>query len=174
MEEWKREIVALLEDAKEQAEGDKQQTDYHAARGEGYGGSAVWAERALDDLIRERWEEIFGILSKQGKDVALFRSWLTDLREQDAMMKREGFLMPYDHDGIVPALVVAAIKEDTGGNPVGDLVTANAAAEILAITVKHLRTLTQSGDIPSVKLGERAIRYDEQALQDFIRGGGLS
>ncbi len=174
MEDWKREIVALHEDAQWLAKEDHETQQEHAAKGDGYSGAAWQFERARDDKIREHWEAVAAILSNQGRHLSIFRWWLSDLREQAAMMEREGFNMPYDHDGIVPAVVVAAIKEDSGSNPVGDLITADQAADILSITVKHLRTLTQSGDIPSVKLGERAIRYDEQAIRDFIRGGGLS
>lgn len=53
------------------------------------------------------------------------------------------------------------------------LITAKEASQILGIRLPRLYELTRQHLIPSVKLGERAIRFDEAALRRFIDNGGI-
>ena len=54
------------------------------------------------------------------------------------------------------------------------LITAKEASQILGIRLPRLYELTRQRLIPSVRLGERAIRFDEGALKEFIERGGIS
>jgi len=54
------------------------------------------------------------------------------------------------------------------------LITAKEASEILNIRLPRLYELTRQRLIPSVRLGERAIRFDEAALREWIERGGVN
>jgi excisionase family DNA binding protein len=56
---------------------------------------------------------------------------------------------------------------DTSIVPQKLLVTAREAAAALSISERTLWTLTQSGDIPVVRLG-RSVRYSVEALREHI------
>lgn len=51
------------------------------------------------------------------------------------------------------------------------LLTAAEAAEALSVSPRTLWTLTQSGQIPSIKIG-RLVRYDPEALRRWIEKMG--
>lgn len=53
------------------------------------------------------------------------------------------------------------------------LIKASEAARILDIRLPRLYELTRQRLIPSVRMGERAIRFDEAALKEFIERGGI-
>jgi excisionase family DNA binding protein len=53
------------------------------------------------------------------------------------------------------------------------LITAKEASQILGIRLARLYELTRQHLIPCVKLGEKAIRFDEAALKEFIQRGGI-
>jgi len=53
------------------------------------------------------------------------------------------------------------------------LIKAKEAAELLDLRLPRLYELTRQRLIPSVKVGEKAIRFDETALKDFIQRGGI-
>ena len=53
------------------------------------------------------------------------------------------------------------------------LITAKEASQILGIRLARLYELTRQRLIPCVKLGEKAIRFDETALKEFIQRGGI-
>lgn len=48
------------------------------------------------------------------------------------------------------------------------LLTARQAAKLLSLSERTLFSLTQSGRIPVVKIGERGIRYDPADLRAWI------
>ena len=54
------------------------------------------------------------------------------------------------------------------------LITAKQAAELLNVRLPRLYELTRQRLIPSVRLGQKAIRFDEAALKEFIERGGIS
>ena len=54
------------------------------------------------------------------------------------------------------------------------LIKAKEAAELLDLRLPRLYELTRQRLIPSVRVGEKSIRFDESALRDFIKGGGIS
>lgn len=54
------------------------------------------------------------------------------------------------------------------------LIKARQAAELLDLRLPRLYELTRQRLIPSVRVGEKAIRFDEAALKDFIARGGIS
>ncbi|MHC4877290.1 MAG: helix-turn-helix domain-containing protein [Planctomycetota bacterium] len=47
------------------------------------------------------------------------------------------------------------------------LLTTQEAADVLRISMRTLWSLTQDGDIPSVRVG-RSVRYDQGDLADWI------
>ncbi|MBI1314105.1 helix-turn-helix domain-containing protein [bacterium] len=47
------------------------------------------------------------------------------------------------------------------------LLTTQEAADVLRISLRTLWTLTQEGEIPSVRVG-RSVRYDQTDLADWI------
>ena len=53
------------------------------------------------------------------------------------------------------------------------LITAKEASQILGIRLARLYELTRLRLIPSVRMGEKAIRFDEAALKEFIQRGGI-
>jgi excisionase family DNA binding protein len=53
------------------------------------------------------------------------------------------------------------------------LITAKEASEILGIRLARLYELTRQRLIPFVRMGEKAIRFDEAALKEFIERGGI-
>jgi excisionase family DNA binding protein len=53
------------------------------------------------------------------------------------------------------------------------LITAKEASQILGIRLARLYELTRQRLIPSVRMGEKAIRFDEAALNQFIERGGI-
>lgn len=50
----------------------------------------------------------------------------------------------------------------------GSLWRAKEAASYLAISERHLWTLTQRGEIPAVRLGDKCVRYDLADLRAVI------
>jgi excisionase family DNA binding protein len=54
------------------------------------------------------------------------------------------------------------------------LIKAKEAAELLDLRLPRLYELTRQRLIPSVRLGEKAIRFNEAALKEFIERGGIS
>jgi excisionase family DNA binding protein len=53
------------------------------------------------------------------------------------------------------------------------LITAKEAAELLDIRLARLYELARTGVVPSVRLGEKQIRFSESALHAFIDRGGV-
>jgi len=53
------------------------------------------------------------------------------------------------------------------------LITAKEASQILGIRLARLYELTRLHLVPSVRMGEKAIRFDEAALKEFIQSGGI-
>jgi excisionase family DNA binding protein len=53
------------------------------------------------------------------------------------------------------------------------LITAREASQMLGIRLARLYELTRQRLIPSVRMGEKAIRFDETALKEFIQRGGI-
>ena len=53
------------------------------------------------------------------------------------------------------------------------LIKAKEAAELLDLRLPRLYELTRQRLIPSVRVGEKAIRFDEAALKEFIQRGGI-
>lgn len=53
------------------------------------------------------------------------------------------------------------------------LIKAREAAEILDLRLPRLYELTRQRLIPSVRVGEKAIRFNEAALKEFIERGGI-
>lgn len=53
------------------------------------------------------------------------------------------------------------------------LIKAKEAAEFLDLRLPRLYELTRQRLIPSVRVGEKAIRFDEAALKEFIQRGGI-
>lgn len=54
------------------------------------------------------------------------------------------------------------------------LIRAKQAAEILDVRLPRLYELARTGVIPCVRLGEKSIRFNEPALQEFVERGGLT
>ena len=54
------------------------------------------------------------------------------------------------------------------------LIKAKEAAELLDLRLPRLYELTRQRLIPSVRVGEKAIRFHEAALKEFIERGGIS
>lgn len=48
------------------------------------------------------------------------------------------------------------------------LLTAPEAARALAVSARKLWSLTASGEIPVVRVGERSVRYSVEALREWI------
>jgi excisionase family DNA binding protein len=53
------------------------------------------------------------------------------------------------------------------------LVTAEKVAEILAVTKPRVYEMAREGLIPSVRMG-RQVRFNEEALRDWIARGGTA
>ena len=53
------------------------------------------------------------------------------------------------------------------------LITAKEAAELLDVRLPRLYELARTGVVPSVRLGEKQIRFSEPALHAFIERGGI-
>lgn len=51
------------------------------------------------------------------------------------------------------------------------LMTAVEVATVLSVTVSRVYELTRDGILPGVRLG-RQVRWDEDILAEFVRGGG--
>lgn len=54
------------------------------------------------------------------------------------------------------------------------LIKAKEAAELLDLRLPRLYELTRQRLIPSVRVGEKAIRFNETSLKEFIERGGIS
>jgi excisionase family DNA binding protein len=54
------------------------------------------------------------------------------------------------------------------------LITAKQAAEILNLRLPRLYELTRQRAIPSVRVGEKSIRFSESALREWIERGGVN
>lgn len=52
------------------------------------------------------------------------------------------------------------------------LLKADEAARILAVKTPRVYELARIGAIPSVRLGEKQVRFSEVALREFIEKGG--
>lgn len=53
------------------------------------------------------------------------------------------------------------------------LIQAKRASEVLSVSLARLYELARLGVIPVVRLGPRQIRFDEDALTEGVRRGGL-
>lgn len=53
------------------------------------------------------------------------------------------------------------------------LIQAKRASEVLSVSLARLYELARLGIIPVVRLGPRQIRFDEDALAEWVRQGGL-
>lgn len=53
------------------------------------------------------------------------------------------------------------------------LIKAKEAAELLDLRLPRLYELVRQHHIPSVRVGEKAIRFDEAALKEFVERGGI-
>ena len=53
------------------------------------------------------------------------------------------------------------------------LVHAKRASEVLSVSLARLYELARLGIIPVVRLGPRQIRFDEDALTEWARHGGV-
>jgi excisionase family DNA binding protein len=53
------------------------------------------------------------------------------------------------------------------------LIKAKQAAELLDVRLPRLYELARLGRIPSVRLGEKSIRFSEPALREFVERGGV-
>jgi excisionase family DNA binding protein len=53
-----------------------------------------------------------------------------------------------------------------------ELITADEVATILKVPTARVYELARSGTLPSVHLGARQIRFDEEALRAWIDSGG--
>jgi hypothetical protein len=49
------------------------------------------------------------------------------------------------------------------------LLSESAAAKALSISPRKLAILRQAGDVPFVRIGERSIRYEPDALRAYIK-----
>ncbi len=54
------------------------------------------------------------------------------------------------------------------------LIQAKRASEVLSVSLARLYELARLGVIPVVRLGPRQIRFDEDALTEWARHGGLA
>ena len=54
------------------------------------------------------------------------------------------------------------------------LIQAKRASEVLSVSLARLYELARLGIIPVVRLGPRQIRFDEDALTEWVRQGGLA
>lgn len=53
------------------------------------------------------------------------------------------------------------------------LITAKQASAILAVALPRVYELARRREIPSVRLGPNQIRFDEEALIAWAKGGGI-
>ena len=58
-------------------------------------------------------------------------------------------------------------QQNTGGDGLPLLISANMAAKTLGISPRSLWTQTRSGIIPSIRLGRRVL-YSPSSLQDWV------
>ena len=58
-------------------------------------------------------------------------------------------------------------QQNTGGDGLPLLISANMAAKTLGISPRNLWTQTQSGTIPFIKIGRR-VMYSPSSLQDWV------
>jgi excisionase family DNA binding protein len=54
------------------------------------------------------------------------------------------------------------------------LIRAKEAAELLDLRLPRLYELTRQRLIPSVKVGEKSLRFNEVALREWVERGGLT
>ena len=52
------------------------------------------------------------------------------------------------------------------------LLTAKQTAEILQVALPRVYELARERAIPSVRVGDRQVRFDESALRDWVASGG--
>ena len=178
MEDWKHEIIAQDQQVRDLAEYENQKRLKYEEMGKVYNIPGNFREKALTDLIISHGEEIEGMLSKKpGRDSEVFqayRPWLKAMSAQAEGMEREGRERLYEYeDGFVPNKVVFFLRKDLGISEWG-LIKEEDAAVKFAITIKQLRTLSQSGDAPCVKSAKFGILYDWKVINDLRINGGLS
>lgn len=54
------------------------------------------------------------------------------------------------------------------------LLKAEEAAKLLAVRPARLYEMARTGVIPSVKLGEKSVRFSDEALRSWIDRGGVA
>lgn len=59
------------------------------------------------------------------------------------------------------------ISTNESGTTLAPLLTVREAADVLKISERTLWTLTNSGEVPSVRVG-RSVRYDQNDLTEWI------
>jgi excisionase family DNA binding protein len=52
------------------------------------------------------------------------------------------------------------------------LLTAEDIAELLNTKLQRVWTLARENDLPCIRLGKRQMRFDRQAVEQFIQSGG--
>ena len=106
----------------------------------------TWHE-AAEAVTRKNWKDVIESASDPVGIASLFKT-----------------------DPLTAMLIIA--KEDDSKD-VGELIDIDVAAKILAVSKETVARLTKAGDIPCVKVGDRLVRYDSEAVRDFIRRGGV-
>jgi excisionase family DNA binding protein len=68
---------------------------------------------------------------------------------------------------------VLANLGQVGATSIMRLIQAKRASEVLSVSLARLYELARLGIIPVVRLGPRQIRFDEEALNEWVKQGGL-
>lgn len=74
---------------------------------------------------------------------------------------------PFDSEGFSESWLVGATRGMR-------LIQAKRASEVLSVSLARLYELARLGVIPVVRLGPRQIRFDEDALTEWVKNGGLA
>lgn len=141
------------------------------------GGTNKFYHQPQDATMHEWERELLDIHRDLGEcpelDAAFRYIARSHHREIAALFNRLGRELPEQLDAIGIEIIADAINQSARDTDPDRLITAKDAADLLAITTKHLRTLTDSGVIPCVRIGSTGIRYVAADLRAFMREGGI-
>lgn len=60
------------------------------------------------------------------------------------------------------------ITDEGGSEPQSALLTTAEAARVLRVSVRYVSTLVRQGDLPAIRLGKRAVRFQASDVKAYI------
>jgi excisionase family DNA binding protein len=72
------------------------------------------------------------------------------------------------------AVIVAAVELQRDHRPIGEMLSQQAAADLLSCSIEHVQKLQKDGHLKPIHIGKRIVRFDRNQVEHWLRSGGLN